>query len=503
MNSFTRALQSVDIRLIGIVLSCCFSLIIIASSPIPNDDAFSYLRAAEIFSQQGLNSTLANYGWYWYSVLIACVGSLLPISLMNAAHLVNMLALAVLVYAFITLVMEFNQSTSVKLFAAVVILCYPTINEMRYFLIRDFAYWALCLSALTQFIRFGKNGNLINAWGWTLAMSVAVLFRLEGLILLAITPFSLLLPGLTSVEKKTARLFTLLFIMLAAALAILLVFAVAGINLFEVFNFTYRWYLPLLNEYPDTLSGAAQNAALSSHISEQVEIFTGRGMMVLIFGYVYALTSTLVMTISPAVCLFLFYGWISGRLGLSSENKWPWLFFLASALLVLLTFVSIMQFLTTRYAVLAALLLLSLLPLLIENLYQLSIREQSVKRFKIVFVSLALFFAADSLVSFGYSKSYIRQAGDWTRENITQGSKVQTNSFAVAYFSGLVADYDDIETDPAESFLLYAENDYLVLDLPHDDADSREVLGTMRGITEIARFANKRDDAIVVYQVLP
>jgi len=225
--------------------------------------------------------------------------------------------------------------------------------------------------------------------------------------------------------------------------------------------------------------------------------------MVLIFGYVYALASTLVMTISPPICLFLIYGWLGGRLEISSDNKWPWLFFLISALLVLLTFVSIMQFLTTRYAVLAALLLLTLLPLLIENLYLLSIREKSVKRFKIVFVSLALFFAADSLVSFGYSKSYIRQAGDWTRENITQGSKVQTNSFAVAYYSGLVADYDAIETDPAESLMLFAENDYLVLDLPHDDTDSREILGKMSGITEIARFANKRDDAIVIYQVLP
>ncbi len=503
MSSLTRTLQSIDIRIIGIVLSCCFSIIIITGSPIPNDDAFSYLRAAELFSQQGLNATLVNYGWYWYSVLIACMASLLPIGLMYAAHLVNMLALAVLVYAFITLVMEFNQSSSVKVFAAAVILCYPTINEMRYFLIRDFAYWALCLSALTQFIRFAKSGRLANAWGWTLTMAVAVLFRLEGLILLAITPFSLLISGVSPVQKKTARLFTLLFIMLASALAILIIFALAGINLFEIFNFTYRWYLPLLNEYPDTLSNAAENVALSLHISEQIEIFTGKGMVVLVFGYFYALTSTLVMTISPPVCVFLFYGWISGRLGLSSENKWPWLFFFGSALLVLLIFVSIMQFLTTRYAVLAALLLLTLLPLLIENLYQLSIQEKSVKRFKIFFVSLALFFAADSLVTFGYSKTYIRQAGDWARENIAEDNKVQTNSFAVAYFSGLIADYDDIETDPAESLLLYQANDYLVLDLPHDDTDSREVLGTMTDITEIARFANKRDDAIVIYQVLP
>jgi len=503
MNSLARVFQRFDIRLIGIALSCCFSIIVISSTPVPNDDAFSYLRAAELFSRQGLNATLVNYGWYWYSVLIACLESLLPIGLMNAAHLVNMLSLAVLVYAFITLVMEYSQSASVKVFAAAVILCYPTINEMRYFLIRDFAYWALCLSALTQFIRFGKTGNLANAWGWTLTMSVAILFRLEGLILLAITPFSLLVPGVTPTNSKTARLLTLLFIMLTCAVSILLVFAMAGINLFEVFNFTYRWYLPLLNEYPDTLSGAAQNTGLSLHISEQVENFTGRGMLVLIFGYVCTVASTLIMTISPLVCLVLFYGWISGRISLSSENKWPWLFFLCSALLVLLTFVSIMQFMTTRYAVLAALLLLTQLPLLIDNLYLHAIQEKSVRRFKIVCVILVIFFSADSLVSFGYSKTYIRQAGDWARENIAPGSKMQTNSFAVAYFSGLVADYDAIETDPAQSLLVYSDNDYLVLELPHDDTGSKEVLGTMTGIKEVARFANKRDDAIVIYQVLP
>ena len=57
---------------------------------------------------------LVTYGWYWYSVLISCLNSILPLGLMTSAHLVNMLSYALLVYAFITLAMEYKPTNTVK-----------------------------------------------------------------------------------------------------------------------------------------------------------------------------------------------------------------------------------------------------------------------------------------------------------------------------------------------------------------------------------------------------
>jgi len=509
MNPLSRVLQTTDLRFIAIALSCFFSLIVTANSPIPNDDAFSYLRAAEFFNEQGLNATLVTYGWYWYSILISCLNSILPLGLMTSAHLVNMLSYALLVYAFITLAMEYKPTNTVKFFAAVVILAYPTINEMRYFLVRDFAYWAFCLTALIQLIRFNKTGNNVHALGWTLAMTAAILFRLEGLILMAATPFALFMPGKYSTKERAGLFITLLLYGLSVALITLFLFTLAGINLFEVFNFTYRWYLPLLSEYSGTLSGAATGAAeglaeganLSTHISEQVEIFTGKGLIVLFVGYLYSLISTVFMTLGPPVCLFLAYGMFTGKITLQSESKWPCWFFLGSTLLTLFIFLSIMQFLTSRYAVMPALLLLSLSPLILEILYKQAQQNGRQDLFRLVFRICVFYFAADSLVSFGYSKNYIKEASNWARENIALESAVQTNSFAVAYFSGLIAEYDTINPDPADSLSSLELQDYLVLDLPHDDINTQQALAQNSGLEELARFANKRSDAIIIYRV--
>jgi hypothetical protein len=505
MNPLSRVLQTIDLRFIAIALSCFFSLIVIANSPIPNDDAFSYLRAAEFFNEQGLNTMLVTYGWYWYSVLISCLNSILPLGLMTSAHLVNMLSYALLVYAFITLAMEYKPTNTVKFFAAVVILAYPTINEMRYFLVRDFAYWAFCLTALIQLIRFNKTGNKVHALGWTLAMTAAILFRLEGLILMAATPFALFMPGKHSIKERTSLFITLLFFGLCVALITLVLFTLAGINLFEVFNFTYRWYLPLLSEYSGTLSGAAESATqganLSVHISDQVENFTGKGLIVLFAGYLYSLISTVFMTLGPPVFLFLVYGCFTGKITLQSESKWPCWFFLASTLLTLFIFLSIMQFLTSRYAVMPALLLLSLGPLILEILYNQAQHNGRQDLFRLAFRICVFYFAADSLVSFGYSKNYIKEASNWARDNIALESAVQTNSFAVAYFSGLITEYDTINPDPADSLSSLELQDYLVLDLPHDDFNTQQALAQNSGLEELARFTNKRSDAIIIYRV--
>lgn len=496
-----KQLQSLDIRLGAIVLSVLFSLVVIAGSPIPNDDAFSYIKAAELFNAQGLDAALSTYGWYGYSVLISLTDSLLPLNMVNSAHLVNSLSFALLVYAFITLAMEYRQTRAIEFFAAVVILCFPTINEMRYYLVRDFAYWAFCLVALVQLIRFSKNGRLINAGGWLLAMAAAVFFRLEGLLILALSPFALLIPG-QALDQRARKFLSLMALIFAGTLLTLLIFLLAGINLFTIFSFAYRWYLPLLAEYPDTLTGAAENTNLSIHISEQLEAFSGKGKLVLILGYLYSVLANIGMSLGPPASLFLIYGFISGKQKLTMASKWPWLLFLGSSLLALFLFVSIMQFLTTRYAVMTALLLLSLMPLTLESLYLQAKQSGKLLLFQRLLAGIVFFFLVDSLVSFGYSKQYIQDAINWSEDNLPDNSALLTNNFAVAYYSGRVEDYDKINKDPAETLALLSDHHYLVIDVDFDEREIHERLMANSDLSELTRFSNRRNDAIIVYEIL-
>jgi hypothetical protein len=500
-HKLIKYLSLVDTRVIAIAVSFLFSLIVITGSPIPNDDAFSYIRAAELFNGQGLEAVLAAYGWYGYSVLISLVGKVLPIGLINSAHLLNMLSFALLVHAFITLATEFRQTKTVQICAAIVILCFPTINEMRYYLIRDFAYWGFCLTALVQLIRYNKTHHLLNACGWLLAMIAAVFFRLEGLLILALSPFALLAGG-GSTKRGMQGLLKLVGLMLIGALLILVLFFLAGINLYEVFRFTYRWYLPLLANYPDTLAGAATNTNLSFHISEQLAVFSGKGMFVLALGYLYSVAATIFMTLGPPASLFLLYAGIRNKHSMTAENKWPWIFFLGSSLLALLIFVSIMQFLTTRYAVMVALLLLSLAPLSLDTLYQQALQAKKIKKFQLISFALVLYFLVDSLVTFGYSKRYIREAIEWSQENVPEDTLVLTNSFPLAYYSGLVEEYDKVLPQPEMTLELLANQEYLMMDIAHDDNDMFDRLSQHPRLSELQRFSNARNDAIVLFQVV-
>lgn len=501
MASLFDTVSSRDLRWPAVAASCLISLLVIAANPIPNDDAFSYLRAAEVFARDGLGAILLSYGWYGYSVLIAATSHIIPGDLVASAHVLNILALGLLVYSFITLAAEFDASPRVQLFATAVILCFPTLNEMRFNLVRDFAFWGFCLAALVQLVRYNRTGASIHAAGWLVAMAAAVFFRLEGLIMMAAAPLALLLPGIRPLRDRIRLAAILLVLVVAGALVILLVFLPAEVNLVEVFNFTWRWYLPLLADYPDTLAGAATREALNYRISPEMEIFTGKGFLVLIIGYLYTVVANLVMATGPAAIVFLLYTGYTCRPTLPAACRGPWRGYFASTLLALMVFVSIMQFLTTRYAVMAALLLLSLAPLAIDALYRKAEATGNLYRFRIIFAACVVYFLIDSLVSFGYSKRYVEDAIAWTQDNIDSGSTLVTNNLAVAFFSRRVADYDKVDTDPMALLEAPAESDYLILDLAHDHDRAQAHLARRTDLSELARFANRREDAIIIYRV--
>lgn len=503
MSALPLFLQRVDLRWVAVLLSCLFSAIVITLNPIPNDDAFGYLRAAELFTSDGLQATLTTYGWYGYSVLIGLLDPVLPGGLIASAHILNTLAFAVLVYAFITLVTEYQDSPRVTLFATIVILCFPTLNEMRFNLIRDFGYWGLCLSALVQLIRYYRTGHARHAVGWVLAMTAAIVFRLEGLLIMLASPFALLCHRDLACKERLVRMGTLYILAAAGGIILLLMFLPADISLIDVFRFAYRWYLPLLSNYPETLANAAAGIPLTLDVSTDLDGFTGKGMFVLWLGFVYATAVNLVMSLGPAVSLLLAFGIVTRKFSLADHARWPWWFFLGSALLALLLFVSILQFLTTRYAMMAALLLLSLLPLYLNTLYQQAQDNGSMKNFQRLFAACVTWFLLDSLVSFGYSKDYIEEGINWTRGNVAANERLTTNSFAVAYYSGLVPEYDKIDTDVMQVLDNIRREGYLVLDLASSEVATIETIASRNRITELARFTNNRDDAVIVYRISP
>src|SRR5690606_21029653 len=109
-------------------------------------------------------------------------------------------------------------------------------------------------------------------------------------------------------------------------------------------------------------------------------------------AYAYTVAVNLVNALTLPIALLLVYGLIGKQYRVSPHASLPALFFLGGSLLSLLIFMFIMHFLTTRYAVLASLILLSFVPLCLDDAFRQAWRSGAVGRFQLAFGFFVFYF---------------------------------------------------------------------------------------------------------------
>lgn len=503
-------LHGLPLTLVTVLLSMLWSLLVISQHAILNDDAFGYLRAAELFQAGEAQRVLQEYGWYGYSWLIALLEPWLPGGLVVAAHILNTLSYAVLVCAFLLLCREYGQSNPatdrhrLQWYAAITILACPLLNEMRYFLIRDAAFWALALLSLQQILRFNHRGLRRHALWWCLSLVGASLFRLEGLLLLALTPVGLLLPHSPDTEARRQqwrRAGIAWGLALATTVAISVLSLLFGLDLPSLAAYAYRYYLPELGALTLVLgdSIATANAGIFSaeNFPRNDDISLLLGLLVLLFAYGVALLAVLLKALSLPVAGVL--GWYArhGKPRLPPHCRGPLLAYGGTCLLALVLFLAIMHFLTQRYATLPTLLLLSLLPQALVALQNRLRRRGLEQRFRLAFALCLLFLLVDGLISFGDSKQYIEQAIAWSRDQLPADATLHSNDMAIARGSGLIVDYDRVEQNPATLLANSKPGDYLILTLARD---THLATDKAQAFHALAEFADARGNRIRILQ---
>ncbi len=487
---------------LAVLLSCVFSLAVILQHPLLNDDAYKYLRAAELFNSDGARAVLESFEWFNYAILIALVDKVLPGGAIAAAHTLDTALYALLTYAFMLLVRELRDTPLVRLFAAACILALPLTNEMRFFLIRDAGYWAFALLSLVFLIRHNRDGAPKMAFYWSITLLAACVFRLEGLLLLALAPLSLLLPDtMLSLQERANRCGRLVGILAAVVLSVLLVSMLAGISLPDLIGYAYRHYLPRLSNLPALLGGTAGDvgAALFTPDNYPGSDNTGLTLATALFGYCLALIMTLVEALSLPFVILLLAGRFFPRPFLPPVQARRALgTYVAVTAASLLLFILIMHFMTQRYVTLLALLLLTQAPLLLDDLHaRVESSPGQLRHFYIGVVAIGFFFLIDSLVSFGYSNRHIEDGIAWTRERLPEGAQLRTNNFAIAYHSGRIPDYELTVRDAAQVAADSNPGDYLLLEV--DRGAALDVIDSDPALVPLQRFTNERDDAVLVY----
>jgi hypothetical protein len=292
---------------LALLLSLLFSLLLSGMHPQLNDDAFSYLRAAEHFREQGLQRMLEDHGWYAYSVFIALADPLLPGGLAASAQILNSLCLLLLVATFIRLQSAAGRCTPRQQWlAAAVILLFPLLNEMRHFIIRDVACWAFTLLGLLQLLRYAQSPRPGTALLWCGCTLFAALFRLEALLPALLAPPALWL-GSRDHRRGLPLMLQLQACLLGAALLLGLLAQLAGVDLLDLMRFAWRYYLPLLLDFGSLL----QNEALALSAT----LFTpenfpgsdnlGMGLLLLVIAHLLSVLFNLILALGLPLTLLL------------------------------------------------------------------------------------------------------------------------------------------------------------------------------------------------------
>lgn len=489
-----------DVRFWAVLSSLLLSGIAAMLGRFPNDDAFVYLRSAEIFLDQGMVAAFQHYPWATLSVLIGLFQHLPGIDLFTAAQLLNALWYALVTAAFISLVGHFDRSPRVMVLAAVTVLAYPLLNEFRFYVIRDIAFLGLSLWAALCFLRYYASGARRQAAGFCALLVVAALFRAEALLFLVLVPLTLLAHPTLNWRRRSRRLFTVWgFAALGPALAAL-AFILAGVDLWQQLQTAASVYLPFVQ---DTLAGLSNrqaelvDALFSEHAANHAAEYTS---LILVTGLLAMLVAKLVESLGLSSAIIA-YGLYRRHVPFEKTALRPWLGWVATSLLVLALFTLLARFMTTRYTLLAVMLLMVLVPLIIDRLWSAAQRSGRMRGFAWLFGLLLAYNAIDAHISFGERKAWLADTLEWLEEETAAGTPLLTNERYIAWRSGRVDAYDEVSRYmPPEAMLAAPQGAILVVEREPALYDALERAGEQGQVEELVRFEDRRGPRIIIYR---
>lgn len=496
MNNNWRQL---DIRIYAVIASLVISAFTLAFPDSPNDDAYTYIKTAEIFLNEGFSAAYQHYEWATYSILMGLV-ALLGIDLFSAGLLVNALLYAILVYCFVSIIKEIADSKILLALAAISILVYPQLNEYRYLIIRDVGFWALSILALWQYLQFARSQSIMNALAFCCSLLIAATFRAEALAYLLLTPFAILFDSRYERRICNRLFFTLLGIVFAAAIAGFILLSILGLDIPNLFVSFASVYQPFISNIfsPDEarlseLSQILFNEHAAAYSQEYITIFMAAGFFMILLANLYN-------SIGGPYLIILLIGFFKYHIRLGREVAIPIAAYLLMNAVILFAFLYLTRFLTSRYAMLFCILLAIFVPLIIFK----ALNEVAARNLKTTQIFIALFFtycAVDSYYSFGESKDYVFDSIEWLAENTDASSGLITNNNAIAYFSGKVDSYDLLPRNLSQEQILSTnEGDTIAVELHYETEQLLTKASVSPYLEFLAAFPSQQQQRIAFYR---
>ena len=498
----------IQIRLLTALVSLCLSLFACYNSNI-NNDGILYLYSAEAYLQDKL-ATIAPYNNQpFFSIIIAYVHVATSLSFESIAYLLNGLLLIILFDMLLLISKKMLPNNQQIAIAAIILLCFQSLNEYREFVIRDFGYWAFASLALYRFIIFTEQPRLKNATYWQLAATLAFLFRIEGVFILLGLPFYLFIvhpPKIAVFHYLKAH-----YLLIAATIAMIIMVSFNA-NMPSIFYKIERGYQEVL---PNTVHIFNKKALIIA-----TQVLSSEGNMgeygPLALGSI--LITILVFKIIKAMSL--------SYIGLFALSCWqnkkrqivPYqglvVYFVLLTIIPLAMSLFISYLLSTRYTMMT---LVSLLLLMLPRLIRL-IEETWTTRNKTllgIIVTVLLIGLADGVTS-SRPKPYIKDIAIWASNNLPKNITILTNNRVIDYYyesRRAVTDthyktgMEKIKKNRFGDYTFenvqknYQNYDYLIIFRKRKDAQIQPLLVTM-ALEKIHCQGRKRSGEVCVYKVL-
>jgi hypothetical protein len=448
-------------RILALMGSLLIAGYVLSLGEMPNDDAYTYVRVADIMLHDGLAAAYAHYPWATYPVLFAHF-VLIDLDLFTAGRVLNALLYALLAVCFVSVAGELVRSaeptrrSAILFLAAVTVLLYPQLNEYRSMLIRDVGYWAFMLLGLQQLmVAVRVPARSTQFWRrlvlFFTALVVAFFFRAEALAYLLLTPVLFCFVRDQADNRRVGDALRVTLALLALGIAALATCLAAGVDILALLARFIGTYAPFIEATfsPDDTQRAAQSSVL---FGEHAEVYSGDYLPVfLLIGLLsilaVSMTSAVGLPYLSVIGLTLAKAWrdrhqrstgdLASTLGVEKNALIVVAGFALINLGILIGFVLVTRFVSARYGMLFSLLVALLIPLLLY-------RALEAAHSRRVVVTISFLFAyclIDSFVSFGERKTFLEESIDWVKNNDTT-APLLTNNHTLAYASERVEAYD-------------------------------------------------------------
>jgi len=276
----------------------------------------------------------------------------------------------------------------------------------------------------------------------------------------------------------------------------------AGINVFESLSQFFSVYLPFvdatLNPDPE------RNAQISRLLfGDHAAIFSSEYLPAVFSLGLLAILFITFFNGLGAYFWILAYGLWQRQIDLQQLSQRPLLAAMLINAIILIVFLYLTRYLSSRYAILLCLLLATQVPIVVLEVLERTTNSRWRRPATGALFLFCIYCFFDAYTSFGDDRDYLLDAAAFAAAEAGSTGAVITNNHSIAYFSGLVQNYDEVPRAPSEETVLATgPEDVIVLEMVPELADLLGNEDLRRQFRLQASFPDSDDPIIQVFRRL-